>query len=147
MVKMDLTKMKPIKIEADLTEVFRPLQLHGIALEAIEEIRRARKKHGSNADLPDGTGPEKHVLHHLASWSGGSNREMPITNAELEQGAKARTDECHNRGVKTREMILTEEWAEAMAESDVDALRGELIQLIAMGIDWVCDIDRRERDL
>ncbi len=39
--------------------------------------------------------------------------------------------------------VLTEEYAEAMAESDPALLRAELIQVAAVAVKWVEDIDRR----
>lgn len=39
--------------------------------------------------------------------------------------------------------ILTEEFFEAMAEADPEKLRTELIQVAAVAVAWVEDIDRR----
>lgn len=40
--------------------------------------------------------------------------------------------------------ILAEEFNEALAESDPDRLRAELVQVAAVAVNWVEAIDRRE---
>lgn len=49
-----------------------------------------------------------------------------------------------NGGMSSWYLILTEEAFEAFAESDVDALRKELVQVIAVCGAWIEDIDQRE---
>lgn len=131
----------------DFAEVFRPMRLMGIGIEVLEEIKRARDKHGSNAALPDGTGKLASVLNDLHHTPGRSGSLYTKDNEDLEALAKARTDLAHDEGTKTREMILTEEWAEAVAEEDPAALRAELIQVAAMAMDWVADIDVRPTEV
>lgn len=57
--------------------------------------------------------------------------------------AKARTDAAAKDGTVTWQLILTEEHAEALAESEWSLLRGELIQTAAVAVSWVEAGDRR----
>ncbi|HET6916630.1 MAG TPA: hypothetical protein VFH56_11125 [Acidimicrobiales bacterium] len=60
----------------------------------------------------------------------------------------ARTD-CEasfSRGRGSWRHILTEEFAEAMAEADPGRLRAELIQVAAVAVAWVEAIDRRKEE-
>ena len=73
-------------------------------------------------------------------------RRHGVSRLDLAEWAKARTDAAAQRGGDgsvTFEHILTEEWAEAMAESDPDALRAELVQVAAVAVQWIEAIDIR----
>ena len=61
--------------------------------------------------------------------------------AEMEQ-AKELTDRCHASGLVTWWHVLREEVYEAFAESDPAKLRAELVQVGAMAVRWIEDIDR-----
>jgi hypothetical protein len=66
------------------------------------------------------------------------------TLAPLALEAKALTDALARSGHLTWKEILNEEVQEAFAEEDVDALRKELVQVAAVAIAWIQDIDRRK---
>ena len=53
-------------------------------------------------------------------------------------------DALFKRGHGTWNLILTEEFSEAMAERDEDKLREELIQVAAVAVAWGEAIDRRK---
>ena len=61
--------------------------------------------------------------------------------AERDQ-AQELTDRCHEKGVVTWWHVLREEVYEAFAESDPAKLRAELIQVGAMVVRWIEDLDR-----
>lgn len=112
-----------------------------ILAEIAHERVRQTAKHGDQKHLPDGTGPDGWL-----SMDGHYIRYHGIRRAELAEWAKARTDAAAQRGgdgTVTFEHILTEEWAEAMAESDPSALRAELIQVAAVAVQWIEAIDAR----
>ena len=116
-----------------------PVEAHPVVVEVAAERARQTAKHGDESHLPDGTGPERcltdlphfqgHARHdHLAAW------------------AKARTDaasQSQGDGSITFEHILTEEWAEAIAEQDPQALRAELVQVAAVAVQWIEALDLR----
>jgi hypothetical protein len=94
----------------------------------LKEIRVERKrqdaKHGPEQNLPDGTGTlaQKVVREHA----------IALTDIRAERGTVSWCD------------VLTEEVAEALAESDEDKLRKELIQSAAVCVKWIEAIDRRK---
>lgn len=112
-----------------------------VLCEVYAERQRQTAKHGDQAHLPDGTGP--------TTWL----RRLPtlyIRSARADRlaaWAKARTKAASQNeggdGSITFEHILTEEWAEALAEDDPARLRAELIQVAAVAVQWVEAIDRR----
>jgi hypothetical protein len=57
--------------------------------------------------------------------------------------ARARCEFHTKQGTLTWEDILTEEFFEALEESDSDRLRTELIQVAAVALNWAVDIDTR----
>ena len=117
------------------------VEAHPVVLELAEERTRQTAKHGDQSHLPDGTG--------AALWLSMDDdyiRRHGIRRDNLAAWAKARTDEASQAsgdGSITFEHILTEEWAEAIAESDPDALRAELVQVAAVAVQWVEAIDLR----
>lgn len=133
----------------DFNEIFRPLVLMGIANEAVQEVTRARKKHGSNADLADGTGRYASILneaHELASlFNVESTGQAYIPDNEDMTLALQRLNDtrCADGRKHTRLGILFEEAFEAAETENAADLRAELIQVIAMGLDWVADLDQR----
>ncbi|MEU0656086.1 hypothetical protein ABZ485_28110 [Streptomyces albogriseolus] len=62
------------------------------------------------------------------------------TEADLQ---RHRCQAAFREGRGTWEHVLTEEVAEALAESDPDKLRAELIQVAAVCAAWIADIDSR----
>lgn len=62
---------------------------------------------------------------------------------EFEMIAKATHDMKVQQGTLTWLDILREEVYEAFAEEDPDALRVELIQVMAVAASWILDLDRR----
>lgn len=88
------------------------------------EVSRERVQQDSQwgeQDHPNGTGP------HFAFVA----EEMRKSCAN-----------AFSRGVGTWMDILTEEFYEALAEEDPEALRAELIQVAAVAVAWVEAIDR-----
>ena len=104
-----------------------------------ERVRQAGK-HGDQSHLPDGTAPDA-TLYDLPAFRGAARAD------DLARWAKARTQAASQNeggdGTITFEHILTEEWAEAIAERDPAKLRAELIQVAAVAVQWVQAIDRR----
>lgn len=140
--------MAKIDMTAQVAEAMRPMRLLGIASQAIQEVTAAREKHGPNTDLADGTGSDGSLLWGLL-YGGGLSAlidvdGVEVTNAELELAMQKVNDDACAAGRKhTRAGILLEEAFEALATDDPAELRKELIQVIAMGLDWVADIDAR----
>ncbi len=60
--------------------------------------------------------------------------------------AKLLTDQRAEAGTLTWADILSEEVLEAFSEEDHDALREELIQVAAVALSWVEDIDRKAEE-
>ena len=84
-------------------------------------------------NLPDGTGP--------ALYLAGLFRSNMARSAEL---ARLHCDLEGPRGRVTWRTVLLEEVLEALAESDPDRLRAELIQVAAVAAQWVEALDRRQ---
>lgn len=78
--------------------------------------------HGVQHHLPDGTGPE---------W------------ANLAEQARAECERAAAAGRLTWRHILFEEVAEALAENNTNRLRTELVQVAAVGVQWLQAIDNR----
>ena len=91
---------------------------------AVDEERTRQLARWGDQHHPDGTGPE------AADWADRA-REM------CQQAARD--------GEMTWALILEEEVAEALAESDPTALRTELIQAAAVIAAWLHDLDRGPR--
>jgi hypothetical protein len=111
------------------------------AAAVLEEISHERgrqiNKHGNQSHLPDGTGDDRHLTR---------NTGLP-TYGTLAHVATAATDaasEGAGNGTVTFADILVEEVFEALAESNADRLRAELIQTAAVCVQWVQAIDGRE---
>ena len=119
------------------------------AAKVLEEISHERgrqiAKHGNQSSLPDGTGRRHEVFGELDDLL--INQGPEVHNAALARVAKVRTDSASHsegNGSITFEHILTEEWAEAIAESDPALLRAELVQVAAVCVQWIEAIDGRE---
>lgn len=70
----------------------------------------------------------------------GTGGDQDKTNADL---ARQVCDDAFKTNAGSWALILTEEYAEAMAESAPDKLRAELVQVAAVAVAWVEAIDRR----
>jgi hypothetical protein len=115
---------------------------HGDVLREVQAERvRQVGKHGDQSHLPDGTGPDA-ILLDLPAY-----QNFAACADDLARWAKARTQAASQNeggdGSITFEHILTEEWAEAIAERDPAKLRAELIQVAAVAVQWIQAIDRR----
>lgn len=91
---------------------------------ALGEVRLERQRQidkWGDQHKPDGTGGEKAQLH-----------------AEY---VKQAVDMAMNDGTITWRMVLDEEVSEAFAETDRDKLRAELIQVAAVAVAWIEDLD------
>jgi len=140
-------------LSSQFDEVMRPFRLMAIGMEAIEEVSKAREKHGSNADLADGTGRYQSILNeaHTVSPVADTYRDrdevlhLDISdNEDLERALKKLNDDrCADGRKHTRLGILLEEAFEAAASESPEDLRAELVQVVAMGIDWIADLDAR----
>lgn len=90
-------------------------------LDIIPELWRIQKKWGVERRKPDGN---KHdVDYHRAK-------------AEMWQWMNDNTE-------ATWQSVLSEEFHEALAETDPTRLREELVQVIAVAFDWIRDLDNR----
>jgi hypothetical protein len=90
--------------------------------EVAAELRRAEAKF-PDQHLPDGGGDPR--------W------------AELRDAQRAKTDRKLADGTATWLDVVLEETYEAFAEVDPVLLRAELVQVAAMAIRWINDIDQR----
>lgn len=109
----------PIRHTADtLAEVATRHVLADIAAE-----RRRQDQKRSEQNHPDGTGGRRR-------------------NAERDLRRRL-TDRRFAEGRGTWRDVPAEEFAEAMAETDPDALRAELVQVAAVATGWIEAIDRR----
>lgn len=102
--------------------------LHDIADERERQVAKWGEQHHE-----DGTGPD--VQHPLHTWA--------YTWSALSQVMRTRCVYAAKVSDANWEHILTEEYAEAMAESDPVKLREELVQLAAVCVAWCEDIDSR----
>jgi hypothetical protein len=88
--------------------------------QATQERHRQRSKWGLQS-LPNGTGRHD-------DW-------------QVAEFYKATTDHNMQDGTLSWRDVLTEEVFEAFAETDTEALRTELIQVIAVAAAWIGDLD------
>jgi len=96
-----------------------------ILYEVREERGRQDAKFGPDRDQPNGTG------NPAFTW--------------YADAAKAACDRGDDDGTVTWAEILVEETFEALAETDVDALRAELVQVAAVAVAWIEALDRGRR--
>jgi hypothetical protein len=116
-----------------------------ILYEIARERSRQTAKHGDQAHLPDGTGPLRYLDDLPAALDRYDGYCASASN--LAAWAKARCKAASQNeggdGSITFQHILTEEWAEAIAEDDPAKLRAELVQVAAVAVQWIEAIDRR----
>jgi hypothetical protein len=91
--------------------------------QVLEERGAQDAQWGDQVDYPDGTGP---------AWANEAGRRRHACQAA------AATGEC------TWMHVLLEEVYEALAETDLDALERELIQVAAVAVKWVEALERRQ---
>lgn len=116
----------------EATHIVRELERLGLLVPVINMsqafvdvlIERTRQENlWGEQNHPNGTGPELPFF-------------MPAevtTRAQLAKWARTRCEEAFARGDGTWEHILTEEWAEALAEENP---RVELVQVAAVAVNW-----------
>jgi hypothetical protein len=103
------------------------VSLTTILTEVVEEIGRARAKHGTQTDIPDGN-----RFAGLTAWD--------------EADARHACQEAFAEGRGTWAHILVEEVAEALEEATTgpsSRLREELLQVACVAVSWVDAIDER----
>jgi hypothetical protein len=87
------------------------------------EVGRVDAARGPDVDTHDGTGGDR--------W------------AAMRDAAQADYDAAERAGVPTFALALREEMYEALAESDPERLRAELVQVAAVATRWIRAIDAR----
>ncbi len=135
-------------IKVELQEAVRPFRLLSIGTEFVKEVGRAREKHGPNTDLADGTGRHESAIFEANEHSDlADGWDYIPDNEDMATMFKVYNDErCADGRKHTRLGIVLEEVFEAAAENDSDLLRAELVQVGAMVLDWIADIDKRPRN-
>lgn len=123
--------MCTIASHALLLEERGPDTIHVLG-EVLRERERQNQKF-PDQHLPDGTGP---CVAWTADW-----RNEPAMH--LVEYARDRTDRAATDGTLTWLDVQLEELAEAFTEEDTTRLRAELIQVAAVAVRWVEDIDQR----
>ena len=116
-----------------------------VAAEVVYE-RAAQDAKWGQQNHPDGTGPDVTVwIEQVTPTEAEPQRRTAhaFRAADLADGMRQRCKRAPEEGGDTYERILTEEWAEALAESDPARLRAELIQVAAVAVAWIEAIDRR----
>ncbi len=106
----------PIHISADVDRISRDI---------LDERLRQAEKWADCESLPDGTG--------------GAGRPT------YEAIARAACDRAYREGRLTHAHVFEEEASEVLAETDPEKLREELIQVAAICVKWLADLDRRGR--
>lgn len=103
----------------------------------LREVRAERAQQDEkfpNQDIPDGTGD----VISMQDPSG-----VAWSRAWVRDRERDATDAAAKRGDLTWRHVLSEEFHEAVAERDVEALRKELIQVAAVAVRWIEHIDGR----
>lgn len=101
------------------------------------ERHRQIKRYGLNRENPDGTGPRTAWLLPLA----------PESAAEIQKVFRQDYEDWEEEGGNgpvTWVHLIREEIAEAFQETDPDRLRAELIQVAALCVSWIQNLDHRE---
>ncbi|MGH3240885.1 MAG: hypothetical protein ACRDNL_10910, partial [Spirillospora sp.] len=108
---------------------------HPPTLTAVErEVRAERERIQAcwgEQNHPDGTGPRAVCPGRL------------IYAQEAADDARRATNAAAKRGDLTWKHVLTAEVFEAFAEDDPEELRGELVQVVAVALEWIDALDRR----
>lgn len=107
--------------------------MNGVLKEVQAERERQESKWGQQ-NHADGTGPDHFFL--------GKGLDTPSTFEYLRDRATWITDSNSKIGRLTYADIFLEEVFEALAETDQEKLREELVQVAAVAVAWVQKIDR-----
>lgn len=99
----------------------------------VSRARVLRDVHGEREAQDEKWGPQNHP-------DGTGSRDY----AGMADEARTACDAKHKSGRGTWADILKEEFYEALAESDQDKLRAELIQVAAVAVSWVEAIDKKQ---
>jgi hypothetical protein len=102
---------------------------YGMLIDIATEMDHQDRQWGQQ-DHPDGTGPDGELFG--------------VTFTELRDMIRNACQRAAADGTVTWAHIAGEEATEALAESDPDRLRTEVIQATAVGAQWVGSIDRRQ---
>lgn len=78
---------------------------------------------------------------HLPNGAPENDREVFFRNT-MRDNAKAATQAAVADGTLTWALLVNEECHEVLAEADPVALRAELVQLAALAVRWIEDLDR-----
>lgn len=109
----------------------RDAVVEDILLDVLRELGKAEAKFPGQ-HLESGTGPGLLWLAGLAS----NNSAKTLATV-----LRDRTNDRSEDGLLTWRDMLLEELAEAFAESDPAKLRAELLQVAAMAVRWIGDLD------
>ena len=109
--------MSPIVVTGPAHKRSQMIVLQEIA----DERERQDEKHGAIQNIPNGTGTDQFRLYRLSAL-------------------RYRND----HGFATWLSVLEEEVEEAALEDDPAKLRAELIQVAAVAVKWIENIDRKE---
>ena len=121
--------------------------MHVVMNEVENERYRQHAKWGEQ-NHPNGTGDyaddltAQDIEYIAAATSEPGHREAMTPGAAMAEAAKFIVDYASKNKVVTHAQILTEEFFEALAESDPLKLRAELIQVAAVAVQWIECIDR-----
>lgn len=119
------------------------------------EIGRARDKHGTQHDLPIGTGPDvsyleelDHAASDLGLWTDDYYTLDFLTNTQVADAAR-HLEQTSSRGESgsTWYKVLLEEVLEAGAEDDPAALDAELVQAGAMVVSMLQALRRQQAEV
>lgn len=102
------------------------------------EVGRQRELWGESSH-PNGTGPDTVPLYRACHILNDDSDAV-----ELQKEFKHRTGYMLAHGKLTWTDILLEEVFEALSEDDEDKLKEELVQIAAVCVSWVKDINRRK---
>lgn len=112
----------------------------GTVLGEVRDERTHQDAKWGEQNHPDGTGPDIAPFSDMTvatpSW-------CYLDAAELAELAREDCQGAFAVGKGTYRHVLLEEVFEALAEADPACLRGELIQVAAVAVQWVEAIDRR----
>ena len=109
------------------------------------EVSRSIAKHGPQADVPMGTGPQTTPVARIVRGKGNKIENLHYAFGLANQ-AKSATDAAFADGTLTWWDILAEEVFESSAEACPMKLRAELVQVAAVAVKMCEVIDRRARN-
>jgi hypothetical protein len=127
-----------------LERMRRSAALFTVAMEAVGEMQAEDEKWGIQRHR-DGTGKGygNDMLVDLDRFG----MDTAANPADVARDRANHYAGLNNGDALEWEQILTEEFFEALEESDPAKLRTELLQVAAVALNWVTDIDSREPEL